>query len=472
MRVVLRFLRGLVPGLTLLLPVTAQGETGGRDAELPPVLAFVHVSVIPMDREVVLADQTVVVAGDRIAALGPSATVPVPDGAKAIDGTGSYLMPGLADMHVHVWDEQDLLLFVANGVTAVRNMFGNPLFLERRQRAGAGELLAPRIVSAGPIIDGDPPVWPGSTTLSDPSQAEAIVVAQKEAGYDFLKPYARLSPECYDALVVAGERHGMALMGHVPEALDLADVLLARQRTIEHLGGWAEAAQAQGSPLAGQVDFTTEDDAWMHVDPARLASIAAEMREAGVWNCPTLVVFQKWVQGNEAKALFERGEMRYASSVFRAMSAPESPWNYLSRMPAERAQAARRSVEPRKRAVAALRAAGAGILAGTDTGNPYVLPGFALHEELANLVDAGLSPFEALRAATANGAECMQADWGVVAQGRTADLLLLGANPLEDVRNAAKRKGVVLGGRWFAEEELRAELEKRAEVGIETEAGK
>jgi len=431
-------------------------------AQSPP-LVIEHVSVIPMERELVLADQTVVVRDGRIAALGAASTVAVPPDAQRIDGRGRFLMPGLADMHVHVWDENDLYLFVACGVTTVRNLFGDPLHLAWRKRIESGELVGPRIYTAGPIIDGKPAVWPGSVELTDPDQASEVVSAQKAAGYDFLKPYARLTRECYEALAVAGEEQGMRLMGHVPEALALSDVLAAGQATIEHLGGFAEAAQRADTPLHA-IDFRNESLAWKEVDDARLAVVAKEIRAAGAWSCPTLVVMQKWTQGADAEALAARPEMRYVSPFMRAAWNPKSPSNYLATLPAETVKAAHDKLPFEMKAVRALRDAGAGILLGTDMGNPFVTAGFALHEELGYLVAAGLTPYEALRAGTAEAARCMQAadDWGTLAVGRRADMLLLSANPLVDVRDAAKRVGVVLHGRWLSEEELHAELERRA----------
>lgn len=428
-----------------------------------PVLAIEHVSVIPMDRDVVLADQTIVVRDGRIFALGPALEVAIPEGAQRIDGRERFLMPGLADMHVHVWDENDLYLFVANGVTTVRNMFGAPLHLDWRKRIASGELVGPYIYAAGPIIDGQPAVWPGSVELTEPARAAEVVREQKEAGYDFLKPYAMLTRECYDALAAEGAKQGMRLMGHVPEALTLKDVLAAHQATIEHLGGFAEAAQSADSPWK-DVDFRNESQAWKSVDERRLAEVAKAAREAGVWNCPTLVVMQKWAQGDAARALLAQPEMRYVSPFMRTAWEPDSPMNYLSQLPAEFVQSAHDALPFQQKAVRALHDAHAGILLGTDMGNPYVTAGFAVHEELSYLVAAGLTPFEALRAGTADAARCMNAegDWGTIAVGRRADLLLLSANPLADVRNAKSRVGVVVRGRWRSREEIDAELERRA----------
>lgn len=431
----------------------------------PPAetLAIEHVSVLAMEREGLLADHTVVVRDGRITALGPASEIVVPEDAQRIDGRERFLMPGLADMHVHVWDQNDLFLFVANGVTTVRNLFGSPTQLAWRAKIEGGELVGPRIYTAGPIIDGKTPVWPGSVELVDPSQAAEIVSAQKAAGYDFLKPYSKLTRDCYEALALAGREQGMRLMGHVPSSLVLHDALKAGQATIEHLDGFAAAAQGPDSKFV-KTDFAGESRAWQHVTDERLAEVAVAMREAGTWSCPTLVTMQKWAQGDAATAMLARPEMRYVSPSIRAFWGPKSPMNYLNRIPATAVQAAHDALPFQQSAVRALRDAGAGILLGTDMGNPFVTAGFALHEELGYLVAAGLTPYQALRAGTADAARCMQAqaDWGTLAVGQRADLLLLTANPCEDVRNAQKRVGVVLRGRWMPEDELHAELERRA----------
>jgi hypothetical protein len=437
--------------------------------DTPPALAIERVALVSMESELVLREQTVLVRAGRIAALGPSAEIELPPDVQRIDGSGRWLMPGLADMHVHAWDENDLLLYVANGVTTVRNMSGAPLQLGWRARIEAGELRGPRIHSAGPIIDGEPPVWPGSRVLlAGEGRAERLVREQREAGYDFLKPYARLEPAAYAELAQAARAQNVPLMGHVPDALPLSEVLAAGQRTIEHLGGFARAAQPADSPYE-KIDFTNEAEAWTLVSDARLAELAQAVRAAGTWNCPTLIVLHKWTQGEEAEILLARPEMRFVSPFTRSGWSPRSPFNYLRRMPREAIAAARASVAHRQRAVRALRDAGAGLLLGTDTGNPYVVAGFALHEELGLLVAAGLTPYEALRAGTAEAARCLggEADWGTLGVGKRADMLLLEANPLLDVRHAARRVGLVLAGRWLPEDELQRELEQRAS-GFET----
>jgi imidazolonepropionase-like amidohydrolase len=458
-------------GLALGLLTFAFGSGAQTTPREPPAaIAFVDVDVAPMDRERLLRRQTVVVKGDRIVAIGPAAEVAVPEGALRIEGRiagrdggrARYLMPGLADMHVHAWDPDDLVLFLANGVTTVRNMFGSPMHLEWRAKIAAGELLGPTILTAGPIIDGNPPVWPGSTVVDDPALAEKAVLEQKEAGYDFLKVYARLTLPCYDAIVEAAAKHGMRVMGHVPAAVGLAHVLASKQESVEHLDGMAGFAQKDDSPYFSRVDFQNEALAWKHVDDAKIAQAAKIARENGVWSCPTIVVLQKWVQGDAAKALFERPEMKFVPAIERAAWDPGN--NYLKSLPVEYVDSVRAADPDRKRAVGILHKAGARILLGTDMGNPFVMAGFAVHEELENLVACGLTPFEALRAGTSGAAEFMKAgsEWGSVTVGSRADLLLLEGDPLEDVRNAARRVGVMVRGQWFSESDLRARLEELA----------
>src|SRR5262249_21711869 len=208
----------------------------------PTVTAFTGVHVVPMDTERVLDDQNVLVRGDRIVAVGPAASTPIPPGATRIDAHGRWLMPGLVDMHVHFNDPGDASLFVANGVTTVRNMWGFPATLELRRECASGTRLGPTIYTAGPILDGRPPIWPGSTVIETADEAEKEIAAEKAAGCDFVKVYNRLSREAYAGILAAARKHGMRVVGHVPDAVGLDGVLAARgQESIEHLTGYLGA---------------------------------------------------------------------------------------------------------------------------------------------------------------------------------------------------------------------------------------
>lgn len=452
---VLRFAPVLSIALVILVAMDTSAAASDQAAET--VTAFVHVAVVPMDRERVLDDSTVLIVDGRIRELGSASAVAIPQGATVIDGRGKYLMPGLADMHAHTWEEEDFPLLLANGVTTIRNMFGGPTHLRWKARIAAGELASPSLYTAGPIIDGNPPIWPGAV-VENAAQARRTVGEQHAAGYDFLKVYARLSSEAYDAVIQEGAARGMSVAGHVPDSVGLSAALRSGIKSIEHLSGYEMLARKEIRP--------GEEASWARLDESQFASIARETARSGTWNCPTLVLFQHRIAPGESEylqKLLARPEMRYVSPDIVRSWYPEN--NYLKNSTPARAASSREKGDVmRKKLVKALHDAGARLLLGTDYANPFVVPGFSLQLELRNFVDAGLSPFEAIRAGTSGAAEFMNAAgaWGTVAAGRRADLILLEDNPLKDVSTISKPAGVMVRGKWHSQAELTGELEKLA----------
>jgi imidazolonepropionase-like amidohydrolase len=445
-------LENVVSTIAALVATTSQDSARG----VYPVTAFVDVSVVPMDTERILAHHTVVVHNGVISVVGHVSTTPIPDGAHIIDGSGKFLMPGLADMHVHISNEDEFLLFIANGVTTVRDMFGNEDRLAWRAAVERGDILGPTIYTSGPIIDGNPPWIEGSVVVETAEEAELEVVREKAAGYDFIKVYDLLSPDAYNGIVEAARKHGIPVVGHVPDAVGLSGVLAAGQASIEHLRGY-------GAALAADPDKVTHgSEDWAMADTSRMQSLAEATYEVGVWNCPTLVVGQKWVQPEEQRALFARPVMRYIAPAVRDEWNPGS--SYLSSFPAEKLAAVERSHKERLLMTRALLRSGASLLLGTDCGNPFVVAGFSAHEELANLADAGLTPYEALQTGTRRPAEFLTAsgEFGVIAAGARADLILTDGNPLEDIGVAAEPAGVMVRGVWLTSEELAERLEQLA----------
>jgi imidazolonepropionase-like amidohydrolase len=426
------------------------------------ITAFINVNVVPMDRERILSNQTVIVKGDRIAELGPASAVEIRKSAARIDGRGKYLMPGLADMHVHIGEEDQLLLFVANGVTTVRNMAGHPDHLSMRKRISSGDLLGPTIYTAGPIVDGDPPVWPESAVVASPEQARRVVDSQRDAGYDFIKVYGRLTLAAYEALVQAANEVGIPVVGHVPAEVGLDGALKARQRCIEHLDRYEAFLARDDCETVDEKGWGSLVFPWLEMDETKLDGIVRATREAGTWNCPTLVVLQKWVLPEEANAILKRKEFEYLSPDELAFHRPGG--NYLVDVTPEMLEAAAAGDAARKKLTKALYDGGARILLGTDCPNPLIVPGFSIHEELRNFTDAGLTPYQAIKAGTHDAAEFFDAldQWGTVAVGRRADLILLEANPLDDVGNLVKRTGVMVRGKWFPQVELQARLDALA----------
>lgn len=447
-------------------PATPASPTGVASASTPlsPVAvqpgdtAITDVSVAPMSSDGVLAHHTVVIRGDRIVAVAPSAQVVLPDGVAVIDGAGKWLMPGLADMHVHTWSDSDLTMFLAAGVTTIRNMWGIEQHLTWRSQIARGERLGPTIITAGPLIDGDPPDWPGSVVLTKPDDADKIVTAQKAAGYDFLKSVEQLSREGYEALVAAGTRHGLVLSGHVPIAVGLEGVLAAHQRSIEHLDGYLSALVPPGAPLPPVDDTEAATRAVLsRLDPSRLPGLIDRTIAAGTWNCPTLIVYDRIAGLDDVAAL-----KRLVTWLDKVPAAVLVRWTPDSQAPSYTAEdfATRREANAQlAKILAALVAANAPVLVGTDAGAPFVVPGESLHDEIELMVAAGVPRPRVLRAATADAWRFLGLphEAGVVEVGARADLVLVASDPLTAPLPLVPG-GVMVRGRWLSHDELEARL--------------
>lgn len=416
--------------------------------------AVVDVTVVPMDSEHELEHQTVLIDGDTIVAVGPVASTPVAPGAVTIDGKGRWLIPGLYDMHVHLNERNDALLYVANGVTTVRNMWGGPDRLAWRELARRNDpaWLGPTLFTAGPILDGDPPVWPGSKVVTTAAAATAEVDAEKQAGYDFIKVYDGLPLVAYDALAAEAKKQNIRFVGHVPAAAGLEHALASGQASIEHLTGYLFAA-------AGMKDGKLAD-ILPHIDDAKLVALAKATHQAGAANIPTLVVMERVSALDDPAPLLARRENRYVSPAIRDWWDPKNDFRFKDKT-ADDFVAMRAANVIRQHLVKALAAEGATIFAGTDAPNPFVVPGFALHDELGLLVAAGLTPYEALRAATTAPARWLGRT-ATIAAGAPADLVLLDGDPLKDIAATRKREGVMVRGTWFAQATLDGKLDELA----------
>lgn len=440
----------LLSALSLLLGAPACGQTR------PGLYAFTDVTVVPMDRERLLPGQTVIVRDGRIESVEPARSARIPDGAIRIDGRGRYLMPGLAEMHAHVpagadaqWTRDVLFLYAANGITFARGMLGAPAHLELRSKLEQGELVGPRLYTSGPSLNGN--------SVATPADGRRMVAGQKAAGYDFLKIHPGLDRARYDAIAAAAREHKMPFGGHVPEAVGLRRALEAKQATVDHLDGYMPLLVRDGTAV-GESGFFGYDLA-DQVDERKIAQVARLTREAGVWNVPTDSLMHHMLLPDLGEAeLLAREEMRY---VPRAMLAG---WKQaragLRSQPDYDPVRAARFLAVRAKLIKALHDAGAGLLLGSDAPQVFNVPGFSLHRELRYLVQAGLTPYQALATGTREVARFLgtPADFGTVEPGRRADLILVQGNPLQDVANLQRRTGVMIGGRWLPEAEIRAGL--------------
>jgi imidazolonepropionase-like amidohydrolase len=433
------------------------------------VVAFTNVNVVPMDRERVLERQTVLVRDGRIEQVGPAASVRVPAGATRVDGEGKYLMPGLAEMHAHIPGPQTapelieniLFLYIANGVTTIRGMLGAPNQLELRERTARGELLGPTIIVGAPSLN--------QNSAPDPETAARLVREHQAAGYDFLKIHGGFGRPVYDAIVRTAREVGITWAGHIDHATGLEHKLATRQSTIDHLDGYLQAALPEALRARVLAGEATLGEAVRNVDPARVRALAEATREAGVWNVPTMYLWESFASPQPAEAFLQLPEMRYAPPQLR------NSWVQQKQNIARNQQAAgqteedlRLSLQRRREILKALGDAGAPLLLGTDSPQMFNVPGFSLHHELRVMAESGLTPYQILESGTRNVALYAEQDlgldgrFGTVAPGQRADLILLTANPLQDVGNVARREGVMVRGTWVPESEIQRRLAELA----------
>ena len=430
-----------------VLVVTAQFA---RPVAQSAATAFVGVNVIPMDKEAVVADQTVVVRDGNIESMGPAAKAQVPTGATRVDGKGKYLMPALAEMHAHIPAgqatdaavERVLFLYAANGIATIRGMLGDPRHLTYRERVARGELVSPRIYTSGPSFNGK--------TASTKEMAVEAVIAQKKAGYDLLKIHPGVPRDVFDALAAKADELQIPFAGHVPEAVGLARALEAKYASIDHLDGFVEAMAKTQSPSQFFGTNLMND-----IDESKFPSLISAAKAAGVWQVPTQVLLDNLLNETTVEELAQRPEMKYVTPPEALKNWIAQKQNFQKIPQADRTKL----LTLRRRFIKALHDAGVPFALGSDAPQFWNVPGFSAHRELRSLVDAGLTPYQALRTGTVNVGTYFKAaaTMGTVASGKRADLLLLDANPLQSIDNTWKIAGVVMNGRWLS----RADIDQR-----------
>ena len=421
-------------GLLLMLGACATSVrvVGAQVCPIGRPIAFVNASVLSMDTPTLLRAATVVVEGGLIASINPTS---VPANACQIDAAGGVLMPGLADMHVHT-DSTELPIFLANGVTTVREMNGSPAMVAVRERIRRGELLGPRLLVASPLMVGAPLRF-RHTLIVTAEDARKAAAASKAIGYDYLKIYDGLTREAYDAFVESGKSLGLPLDGHIPADVGLARVLEAGQ-SLQHIDKIAFAIGGHRG------------------DTSQLAATRQLLKGRRVWFTPTLA---------SVLALDASGTTEYGTLLRRA----DMAWVDDGTMAWWRSLAGERVPRPRSPMfqvelllLGVLRESGARFLLGTDAGNPTMVPGFSVHEEMAALVrEGGFTPFEVLKSATRNVGEFLNDSLrGRLVPGANADLLLVRRNPLDDLSTLRTPLGVMVRGRWLTRADLDGMLEK------------
>lgn len=462
----------------------------GCSRQRPPVLAITHVTVIDATGAGPRRDMTVVIENERIALIAASSTLSLPSNARVLAATGKFLIPGLTDMHVHLTGAGEpegsrrfmLPMLVANGITTVRDMGGYLESLEPlRREIREGKRVAPQIFFAGPYLDGNPPSFQPSLVVNNAADADKEVHELIGRGVDFIKVQSILGRDAYFAIAAACKRERIPFVGHVPDRVTAAEASDAGQHSIEHLTGVLRACSSHEKRLMREQFYVPRRKQTQAQSHARqvawqrellrtqsekfTAALLEEFVHNQTWQVPTLIMlrnvaFPTAAQNftKDARAQFVPRHLLDVWQKSRVTELKASPQELTLRE-----AMLQKSLEM----VGQMNAAGVRLMAGTDSAAPFVFPGSSLHDELALLVQAGLTPMQALQAATRSPAEFLGKleEQGTIEQGKFADVLLLDANPLEDIRNTQKIRAVVLRGKLLdrgALDEILASVQKFA----------
>jgi imidazolonepropionase-like amidohydrolase len=458
-----RLLLSLLALLTLGAPAFAQSS-----------LIIHNVAIVDTTDGRLHPHRTVIVRDGKIAEV-TDATLAMGHKKHDIDvnGTGKFLIPGLWDMHVHMvfgdWfprsKEISLPLFVASGVTGVRDMGGELDTLQQwRKEISAGTMIGPRMVISGPMLDGPQPRFPSSIAIKTPEDGRKAVDELKRRGADFIKLQSLIPRDAVFAIADEARKQDIPFVGHVPDSVRASEASNAGQKSFEHLIGIFEGS----SPLEdeflkgpkGPGKFLST------YDPERAAKLFALLAKNHTWQCPTLV----WERGGnliELSNFAHDPHAKYVPAYWKNVTWKRFADQVIHEFNTDDSLTRRRFVDKELEVVKAMQRAGIPFLAGTDTAaGVYVFPGFSLHEELQRFVAAGFTPIEALQTATLNPAKFlgMEDRLGTIEKGKLADLVLLDANPLDDIRNTQKIAGVVVNGRYLSRVDLDKMLAKVEEA--------
>ncbi len=477
------------PFRVLLLCFSLSLAVHGQSAtDSIPTLILNHVTVVNPTTSSPRRDVSVTIVGDRIRSITPYSHARGTADVVTVDAEGKFLIAGLWDMHVHALSKNQpdrfFPMFVANGVTGIRDM-GGDIPLEQigrlRKEISNGSRLGPEVYAAGPILEGEHPFWPFSVSVKDQAEAHRVVSELIKEGADFLKVYNTLSREAYLAIALEAKDARVPFVGHIPNSLTPAEASDLGQKSIEHLWGIplylssdpeqlkqmsAEADNADDPKTARDLFYRVNQAILSSYDSKKAGTLFEKFVQNGTWQCPTLVVLRSYASIHDPN-LRENPRNAYIPDELRKF------WDSMGGVPDPRND----DIQLRLFAhdieiVRAMHSLGVPLLAGTDTPNPYTYPGFSLHEELQFLVSAGLSPAEALQTATLRAAEFLgiQRDFGSVEAGKVANLVLLDANPADDIRNTEKIRAVILRGKFLSREALKELLanQKRSLPAQET----
>jgi len=455
----------------------------------PATIAITHATVIDATGAPPQPNSTILIDNEKIYAVGPDSTLEIPTGAHIIDATGKFLIPGLADMHIHLMGAGEptgsrefiLPLLIANGITTVRDMGGDVAQLKKlKKEIDSDDQAGPQIFFTGPYLDGNPPYFQPSIIVQSPAEADAAVRKLKSEGVDFIKVQSGLKPAAYFAIAEAARKENIRFVGHVPDSISATQASDAGQSSIEHLTGILLACSSREAELREQQlhppshketprQTSLRQRVWQQAvldtySHEKAQQLYAKLLANHTWQVPTLPLLIELAFLTPATDHANDPNLKYIPQNLQKIWKQGRAESLANKTSADFLLRAK-LVEASLKAVGDMHAAGIPIMAGTDSTAPNLVPGFALHDSIADLVQAGLTPMQALQAATSKPAEFLKRsnEQGTIAPGQRADLVLLDANPLTDIHNTQKIHAVILKGKYLDRAALDALLTHAAQ---------
>jgi imidazolonepropionase-like amidohydrolase len=448
---------------TVLSACSANASTSKTSASAN-IYAITDVGVIDVEKGIAVPGQTVIVVDDRIDKIGAQGNVDIPKQVVIINGRGLYLMPGLVDAHVHYFDAPVFgRLLIANGVLLVRDTgMPNEYILPLRDELNSGKTLGPELITTGAILDGDPPIIPSiSVGIKTPEQGRTEVRKQAEAGVDMIKTYSRLDKDVFLAIVDEAKKQNLKVVAHLPESIYIEDAAMAGLGSNEHFNGFEKViAKLLGEPVnltfTGQASDAGYFQRLDEVNPQELQAVYQRIHASGMTICPTVVTFKTltnmelfWSGNFPHSEYISLGVTNLWKSLWtRQQNLPDFIWKNWMRM------------------VVDLNKAGVPLMIGTDLMLPGIIPGYSVHEEMMIWQEAGIPPADILRSATIVPAQFMGLGdrLGSVSEGKIASMVLVRANPLEDINNAQQIESLFMRGKYFSREDLDQLLDEAKEL--------
>ena len=439
--------------LTSFISYAQPQDNTSREMIITPV------SVIPMDTERVLDNQAVIIKNGVITYVGDAKNAKPAKDAIRIDGKGKYVMPGLAEMHAHVPPNGNidqakdvLALFLANGITTIRGMLGHPNHIQLREMINKGEVVGPHFYTTGPSFNGQ--------SVKTPEHGAEMVREQKAAGYDYLKLHPGLTKETFPAIAKTAHEVGIPFVGHVSYNVGVWMAIDAGYSSIDHMDGFIEAITPGIDTLAEQE--TGLFGSWIayRADESKIPGLVSKLAAKKIWVVPTQALAERWQSPQPANVYLSAPEMKYMKA--EDLKGWENAKNGYLNDPNFTKEKAEKLITVRRKLIAQLQKGGVGLLLGSDAPQIFNVPGFSAHHELRYLVDAGLTPYEALKTGTVNVASYLgkSANSGMIRQGYAADLVLLGGNPLKDINQSKSVEGVMIGTKWLSKDFIAGELKR------------